>query len=299
MPATGRRFHLKQTSWYDARRDIIASTHAALNYLAHLNERFDGNWLLALAAYNCGPTTVQRAVAKNGSHDFWVIAADLPTETKRHIPRLLAAVAIVADPSSYGITLHPIANTRLFTEIDLGGPADLEFLMQVDGWSETGFKQLNPAFERGHTDPDGPYRILAPLALQARISRAVDELPAEERIPSRIHIVQPGDTLSEIAMRYSVGINTIRRRNNIRGNLIGVGAELVIRAPLLDGRNLRDGHTPGRYHHMIQPGDSFWSVARKYSTTGKTIAELNHLMLKDTLYPGQILIIRPAGETWR
>ncbi|MDP6183887.1 MAG: LysM peptidoglycan-binding domain-containing protein [Gammaproteobacteria bacterium] len=300
MPTTGQRFHLKQTNWYDARRDVVASTHAALNYLALLHRRFDGNWLLAVAAYNCGPAAVGRAVAKNGSHDFWVVGADLPAETRQYVRRLLAAIAIVNDPASYGVVLHPIANAQYFSEIDLGGPADLEYLTQVDGWSETEFKQLNAAFKRGYADPDGPFRILAPLALSARIGAAVAALPPEARRPSRIHLVESGDTLAEIAMRYGVGITTIRRQNNIRGDFIRVGAELVVRMPASGDRGERlDPSVPRGDRHMVQPGESFWTVARKYGTTGRIVAALNRLSLKDTLYPGQILIIRQSLKAGR
>jgi len=290
MPATGRRFHLRQTPWYDARRDVVLSTHAALDYLEQLHDRFQGDWLLAVAAYNCGPATVQRAIEKNQSYDFWTIARDLPPETRRHVPRLLATIEIVSNPSLHGIALHPVPNVPLFAEIDLGGPLDLEFAMSIEGWSEAGFKQLNPAFKRGYTDPDGPFKILAPLALNASITAAIDAIPDDQRMPVRAHVVQAGDTLSGIAMRYSVGINTIRRHNNIRGTLIKVGTELIVHAPGgaagTIGGYTRAAQPP---NHIVQPGESLWTIGAKYGTTAEKIATLNDLPRQATLFPGQSL----------
>jgi len=299
MPTTGRRFKLKQTRWYDARLDVIASTSAALDYLEQLHRRFAGNWLLALAAYNCGPATVQRIAQNVSAQRYWEIADELPAETRLYVSRLLATIEIIRRPKRYGVDLQPISNAQYFTEIDLGGPLDLNLLMTIDGWSEDGFKQLNAAFKRRYTDPQGSYRILAPVALRDRIVGVIDALSDDQRIPIRIHIVSAGDTLAAIAMRYDVGINTIKRRNQIRGNLIRIGAELIVHGPmiLVDGNNAgRSG--AGDHPHVVQPGDSFWTLGQKYGTSGKSIADLNNLSLGTTLSLGQVLVIhRPPDST--
>lgn len=299
MPATGHRFGLKQSRYYDARRDVVASTHAALDYLARLNEQFEGNWLLAVAAYNCGPATVQRAIRKRGARDFWAIVADLPLETRRHVPKLLAAVEIVGDPERYNVSLSPIANAPYFVEIDLGGPVDLDFLTAVDGWSEAQFEELNPAFKRNHTDPEGPFRILAPIALNGPITAALAAVEPDQRMSVRTHVVRSGDTLSQIAAHYAVDVNTLRRRNKINGNLIRVGTELIVRAPP-DARRTDQGTAAASQRHVVKRGDSFWTLARRYNTTAHNIADLNELSLKQLIYPGQTLLIsRDARQVSR
>ncbi|NLJ11685.1 MAG: transglycosylase SLT domain-containing protein, partial [Gammaproteobacteria bacterium] len=121
IPSTGRHFKLKQTHWYDARRDVLASTQAALDYLEYLHNMFDGDWLLALAAYNAGEGTVGRAIkrniARNLPTDYWNL--NLPAETQAYVPKLLAVSQLISAPDAYKIALSPIANEPYFTQIPL------------------------------------------------------------------------------------------------------------------------------------------------------------------------------------
>src|SRR5436309_10534809 len=113
IPGTGSRFGLKQDWWYDGRRDIVESTRAALDYLQHLHDEFDGDWLLAIAAYNCGEAMVERAVDMNrAAHrpvSFWELW--LPGETRAYVPKLLAMKRLVRDPESFGLEFSPIPNS--------------------------------------------------------------------------------------------------------------------------------------------------------------------------------------------
>ena len=288
MPATGSRFGLKQTPWYDARLDIIESTRAALDYLEHLHKGFAENWLLAIAAYNCGPAKVRRAMEKNQSDDFWGIAHDLPRETQLHIPKLLAAIQITRDPAEYGIALHAIKNAPWFRQLDLGGPIDFKVLVTAArGLSEHQFERLNPGFRRTVTDPEGPFRVLVPHELHGNIARAIASLSANQRMPVRTHIVVVGDTLSEISQRFGVGIAALQAHNKLRGNLIRVGDELHISGS--SNGPLDNGPSNVVVHHTVRRGDSLKTIGRQYGTTDIAIATLNNLSLDDTLQPGQHL----------
>ncbi|MFT4564024.1 MAG: membrane-bound lytic murein transglycosylase D [Gammaproteobacteria bacterium] len=289
MPRTGRRFGLKQSRWYDGRRDIVASTNAALDYLTQLHKNFDGNWLLALAAYNCGQATVKRAIAKNASQDFWTVAPDLPSETRRHVAKLIAAVAIFRNPPTYNVSLHPIENSQRFAEIDLGGPLDISALLNDGAWSEQSFKQLNPALSGYYTDPDGPYKILVPYALKTSLVERLASIPATQRQPVRTHRVVANDTLSEIASRYGVSVETIKVRNKLRGNLIHVGKELVITGPLTTQSNSRKQRAAEPDKYVVQNGDSFWTIGRRYGTSPAALAQMNGLSADRPLQIGQVL----------
>ena len=119
ISSTGKHYGLKQNWWYDGRRDILASTEAALNYLEKLHSQFDGDWQLALAAYNSGELNVGRAISRNQKlkkkTDFFSLK--LPSETRNYVPSLLALAEIVANPEKHGITLTPINNTPYFTKV--------------------------------------------------------------------------------------------------------------------------------------------------------------------------------------
>ncbi len=121
-------YGLKQDWWYDGRRDVVASTRAALDYLQSLHDQFDGDWLLAIAAYNCGEGNVQRAVSRNQRQranpiDFWHLK--LPTETRAYVPKLLAMRRIVADPASFGLEFSQIPDEPYFTQVATGGQIDM------------------------------------------------------------------------------------------------------------------------------------------------------------------------------
>jgi len=122
IPSTGKLYGLQQDWWQDQRRDVIASTDAAISYLTKAQKRFDGDWLLALAAYNAGPGAIQRAINKNTkagkTTDYWSLK--LARETSRYVPRLLAISTVIQSPEKYGVELHPLDNEPGFTAVKIG-----------------------------------------------------------------------------------------------------------------------------------------------------------------------------------
>src|SRR3989338_5753967 len=133
IPSTGRHFNLRQTNWYDGRRDITASTNAAMNYLTRLHDMFNGDWLLALAAYNAGEGTVSRAIERNQKlgppTDHWNLP--LPKETQEYVPKLLAVAQIVTSPQAYGVDLNPIANEPYFEVVAFKPRMDLSSIAEM------------------------------------------------------------------------------------------------------------------------------------------------------------------------
>ncbi len=128
IPDTGSRYGLKQDWWYDGRRDVVESTRAALDYLQSLHDEFNGDWLLAIAAYNCGEMAVERALdanrAKGKPLDFWSLK--LPKETQAYVPKLLAMRRLVADPEAFDIAISPIPNQPYFARVETHGQIDLK-----------------------------------------------------------------------------------------------------------------------------------------------------------------------------
>lgn len=292
MPDTGRRFGLKQTRWYDARLDPVASTRAALDYLERLRDQFDGDWLLAVAAYNCGPATVRRALARRGADDFWSIADALPSETRIHVPRLLAVIEVIAQRDPGNITVKPIPDEPYFERIDLGGPIDLEYLRASDERLRDTFKTLNAAHRKRYTDPEGPFRILVPRPLVAPITDAIAEVPAEHRAPNRSYVVKSGDTLGRIAQAHDISVASLRRHNGLSGSLIRPGQELIV--PAIDGAAEPDAAASER-EHVVASGESLWTIAKRYGGTSSALAKANGLRPDATLRPGQKLRIRVAA----
>jgi membrane-bound lytic murein transglycosylase D len=301
IPGTGRRYDLKQNWYYDGRRDVIAATTAALDYLQFLSEEFEGDWLLAIAAYNCGEANIARAVKRNRKAgkptDFFSLK--LPRETRAYVPKLLAMRRIVNDPATHGLEFAPIPNEPYFAQIDVAGQIDLHVAAELAELAPEELLALNPAFNHWVTDPDGPYQLLVPVDREARFTEAVAALPPEKRVRVVYHHVRKGDTLGGIADKYGVSIAAIKTANKIRGTLIRPGQDLLITAaPTGMGSTASTTLVAAREprntadKHIVRRGDTLWSIARSHGATMESIVSSNGLSSEDTLAVGQVLQIR-------
>jgi membrane-bound lytic murein transglycosylase D len=303
---TGRRYGLKQNWYYDGRRDVVASTNAALDYLQFLHDEFDGDWLLAVAAYNCGEARVAREVAYNrrAGKPTDYFSLKLPRETRAYVPKLLAMRRIVGDPTAQGLAFSPIPNAPFFVKVDVGGQLDLQVAAELADLSKEEMLALNPAFNHWVTDPDGPHQILVPLDRQDRFKEGIAALPPQERVRIVYHRVRRGDTLGEIADKYGVSVAVLRSANKIRGNTIHPGQDLLIAAApkgmkLPSGAelaSLAEEETPVRSRsssdkHVVRRGDTLWSIARTHGVSMDRIADRNGLSRSGTLSIGQVLSI--------
>jgi membrane-bound lytic murein transglycosylase D len=298
VPSTGRRFGLKLNWWYDGRRDIVASTRAALDYLEYLHNTFDGDWLLALAAYNSGEGTVLKAMHRNRRHhrptDFWSLR--LPRETEQYVPRLLALRDIVAAPEKLGINLKPIADEAYLTSVKIDSQLDLATAAKLAGMDLDELRQLNPGFNRWATAPDGPHRLLLPLDKAANFAIQVAELSPGDRVHWVRHRIRRGETLGGIALHYRTTVRVLRQLNKLHGHFIRAGHYLLI--PIEDnaGRSERFNVSQivknnDRIVHTVAPGDNLWILARRFGTTVKQLCAWNRISSRAFLRPGQQLIV--------
>lgn len=303
IPATGRRYGLKQNWYYDGRRDVVAATTAALDYLQFLAAEFEGDWLLAVAAYNCGEMNVTRALARNRSAgkpiDFFSLK--LPKETRAYVPKLLAMRRIVADPTSHGLAFAPIANQPYFAQVEVAGQIDLHVAAELAALPKEELLALNPAFNHWVTDPDGPHRLLVPVDRHAKMLEGIAALPPEQRVRVVYHRVRSGDTLGGIADKYGVSVATLKASNRIRGTTIHPGQDLLVtaaprgtdtRLASLDSDELDvKPARRGSGKHVVRRGDTLWSIARSHSVTMDRLATTNGLRRDSTLSVGQVLNI--------
>jgi membrane-bound lytic murein transglycosylase D len=314
---TGRRFGLKQDFWYDGRRDPIEATRAALDYLQALHDEFGGDWLLAIAAYNCGELTVTRAMQKNERAgrptDFWHLK--LPTETRGYVPELLAMRRLVADPARFGLEFSRIRNEPYFVPIATGGQIDLQVVADIAGVGVDELYTLNPAFHRFATDPTGPDRLLVPIDVAEGLEQTLLELTPVQRMPIAHYSVQRGDTIASIARRFSTRPEVIRELNDlgpkarpvIQGSLnvpsdAGTLPEKVARAAMLADSPLRRGRH--RHHRGMRPdirvvrrGDTLYGIAHRMHTDVKTLAAANGLRPGERLHAGQRLHLDTAAPS--
>lgn len=304
-PATGRLYGLRQGWWYDGRRDIYASTQAALDYLKGLQTRFEGNWLLALAAYNAGPGRVNRAVIRarrqGRPSDYW--ALDLPRETRRYVPKLLALKTLFADPEAFGITLPPLPNVRMIAVVDIGNQIDLALAAELAEMDLDEIYQFNPGFNRWATAPDGPHRLLVPVEKAKAFSQRLARYPPEARVTWLRHKVRPGQTLSHIARRYHTTVALLQHTNKLAGTRIRAGQHLLVPKSAQDpkryalsaeGRRRALQETPRqgkKVYHVVAEGESLWAISRRHAVSLKSLAKWNGLAPGDVLRPGDRLVV--------
>ena len=230
MPVTAKHVGLRQDWWFDGRRDIVAATEAALDYLSELHQRFDGDWLQAIAAYNAGRARVNKAIRLNRSLgkpvDFWHLP--LPEETRSYVPKLIALLTIIANPEAHNITLPVLANNPYFTAVDTGGQLDLQVAARLTGATVEEMQRLNPGLIRSTTPPASPHTLLIPRSSEQRFREQLARLPADQRVLSVKYRVRWGDTLSTIAKNSRTTVTRLREINQLGSSRIFAGKLLIV-----------------------------------------------------------------------
>ncbi|MFO7326068.1 MAG: LysM peptidoglycan-binding domain-containing protein [Pseudomonadota bacterium] len=307
IPTTGTRFNLKQDWWYDGRRDIVASTQAALDYLTYLHDHFDGDWLHAIAAYNTGEGNVARAIRRNRAEkkrvDFWNLR--LPAETRAYVPRLLAMAAIVAEPEKYGLSIEGIPDKPYFEEVETGGQISIEVAAELAGITTEQMYDLNPAYHRWATDPTGPHRLLVPVESAAAFRESLLQLTPDQRLRVERYTVREGDTVSSIAQQFGTSPQVLRELNQLgNANNVVVGAELRVPskvsslpAVVLQAAARVDSRGPDavRAVHVVRKGDTLSGIARRYKVSVATLARINGIRTDSILRIGQRIRLHAEG----
>jgi len=230
MPGTASDFGLKRTFWYDGRRDIFDSTNAALDYLTYLANYFNGDWLLAIAAYDTGEGNVQNAIARNLREglptDFWSLR--LASETRSYVPRLLALAAIIAHPDRYPVSLPPVEDKAVVGSVHIDKQIKLTDAAKLAGISVNQLKVLNPGLSRTATDPRADSKLLLPLDSINNFKTNLSNFNPPATQSYGHYRVQRGDTLQSIANRFGVSVDDLRQANNIYTRHVPRGKVLLI-----------------------------------------------------------------------
>ncbi len=311
IPSTGRFLGLKQNWWYDGRRDIIESTRAAIHYLDTLAIQFDGDWELALAAYNAGPGKIRSALRYNRKRkrqtDFWSLTK-IRNETRAYVPKLFALKELFSHPHRYGLDLIPMRDEVSYEVVELDGQIDLALAADLAGISVNQLYQLNPAFNRWATAPDGPHRLLLPRGKAEQFRQGVAQVPPNKRINWVRHKIKNGETLSHISRKYRTSVALIREVNNIRGTQIRAGKHLMVPTATKSLRSytlsqnsrierIQNTNRSGTKRiHIVRPGQSLWSISRSYGVSTQALAKWNGIAPIDTLRVGQKLVVWTRGK---
>jgi len=270
----------------------------ALDYLEQLHDEFDNDWLLALAAYNAGNGRVARAqrsnAAKGRPTDYWSL--NLPRETRRYVPKMLALSRIVADPEAYDVEIPPVENAPAFEIADIGGQIELARAAELADINLETLRWLNAGQLRWATAPDRAAELLVPAGTGARLEDGVAELSPDERVRWRHYTIRSGDNLIGIAKKFDTQVALLRRVNGIKGSMIRAGATLMIPGsewnPALAGADQPSASPVG---YRVRRGDSLYVIAGKFKVSVDDIVTWNALDPGKYLQPGQTLTLYVPG----
>jgi membrane-bound lytic murein transglycosylase D len=227
MPRTGKHLGLAQDSWVDERSDPEEATRAAAKYLKYLHNRFD-DWNLALAAYNAGEGTVQKAINRHGTRDFWTLVERraFSKETREYVPKIHAAIKVAQAPESYGLEVEledPLKGEALPTEESV----DLRVVAECAGTDLEELKLLNPGLRRLMTPTNRPFELKVPEGTADEAAACLASIPANKKV--RLHVVRKGQTLSTVAKKYGTNAKTLAQANRISTkSRLSLGTELII-----------------------------------------------------------------------
>lgn len=312
IPSTGKHFGLKQNWWTDNRRDVTAATDAALTYLQKLHVMF-GTWELALAAYNAGEGTVQRAIERNRRKglptDYQSLS--LPPETRNYVPKLQAVKNIVANPERYGLDISPIPDQPYFTKIEAPAKIDASVAAKLAGVSLEEFTALNPAHNRPVLASNtGKQEILVPMGKEDEFSSNLANYD-KPLVSWQTYQPRRGERLDTIASKFGISVARLRDVNDIssRSRLkssqpllvpskdAGESAPEELKVEEIVSAATDAEPSTGSSRHKVRKGDSIYSIAKRYGMTAKQLMAANGLK-NGRLRNGQILSVNAkAGKS--
>ena len=305
IPSTGRMYGLDEDWWHEDRRDVLASTKAAVRYLKDLNRMFDGDWLLSIAAYNAGPGRVQRAIDKNRNQgkrtDYWSL--DLPKETEKYVPKLLALGKVLKNPERFNQKLIKIENKPYLEPINLESQFDLALIAQWTNLSIDEIYSFNPGLKRWATPEALPYTILLPVDVVGDFKEILTNQKNRPKVSWTRYKVKEGDSLSIIAQNFNTTINQIQSVNNINGSLIRANSYLIV--PLAreseayyslsdvqrEKSRLNATKNSDKLIYKVVSGDSLWKISRNFDVTVNDLVRWNKIVPTAPLSIGKELVI--------
>ncbi len=319
IEGTGRRYGLQVNTWVDERRQPEKATRAAIKYLSKLYREFD-DWYLAVAAYNAGERRIENAISNHGTRDFWEIAVTdgIFLETKRYVPKLIAAIVIGRNPEKYGFTDIEYFKPQQYELIDVPAGTDLGAVAAVANTSLKQIRALNNELIKNQTPPkQGSYTLRIPTGTRELIAGNLDKYQ-RARTAKLVattnfltHTVQRGETLSQICRNYNISTTTLLKANNLRSSRLQQGLRLRIPATATTLLALKKDEQPKALAkndaanrrttalHQVRPGETLSRIASQYQVSVRELMQWNTLTAKSKVRAGQRLTLhldRPAPE---
>lgn len=309
---TGRAYGLSQSELIDLRRDPLKSTKAALDYLEYLHRFFDGDWELAIAAYNGGEGTIKRARDKNASKgkktDFWSL--NVRRETMDYVPKLFALAIIVENPEKYNVVLQPIPSSPVIERVAINKSINLKDAANECNINSDSFTRLNAAYLRSITPSTctvlvpkhhvATFKSVLPSLEDADWQKALEiaKDEANTKMITKTYRVKKGDSLYAIARKFGVTVSNLKKENRLRSDKLKIGQKLkvqTIKTVSTSGSNSQKSEKGVKIvSYTVKSGDTLYGIARKHGVSINSIQKTNGMGKKTGIKPGQKLTIPKA-----
>ena len=288
MPRTGRLYELNKSWWSEDRHDPFKSTEAAIGYLKYLYQRFDGDIYLSIAAYNAGPSLVDKRINQNKRKgediDFWSL--NLPTQTKNYVPKYIALRELILNPEKYGITLPNIPYDSVVQKIIIPGQVEILALSEYLEIKPELLYKLNAGYTKWASAPKDESIFFIPKEKYFLFSSEKNPFNKTNDINWISHTVNKGDNLWDLAIKYDTEVDVIKEVNYLNNDLLSINDNLLI--PL--GKTKSNNFIPYEMY-IVSEGDTLWSIAKKYNLNVNNLARMNSLNKNEYLQLGQQLSI--------
>lgn len=293
MASTAREYGLRVDWWVDERADPWKATTAAARYLSDLHRTF-GDWPLALAAYNCGPGCVRRTLEKEGVETFWELLerGALPRETRGYVPTFYATIVLAGSPERFGFLLPATARPD-FDEVVVQGPVSLSYLAETTRLDPETLKDLNGELHRGIVPP-GRWSLRVPRGSGRLVADRAWKLE-DPSVGVASYVSGSGESLRALATRIGVDERELRAINGLRGDRVPAGRTLWVPLHQTELSARLTHASSGPSWHVVEAGDTLYSIARRNGLTVAELVDLNRLGSDLVIHPGDRLIVKPPA----
>jgi membrane-bound lytic murein transglycosylase D len=314
IEGTGRNHGLKIDSWVDERREPDKATKAAIRYLNRLYTEF-GDWYLAVAAYNGGEKRIETAIKNYNTDNFWEIADSegIYLETKRYVPKLIAAILIARNPEKFGFTDIKYQTPQQYETVEVPGGVDLEAIAVTGNTTVKRLRALNNELQKNQTPPKyKQYALRIPVGTKELVASNLDKLHPIATTIYTTHTVKNGETLTTISNMYNISKTTLLKANNIRTAELKKGLHIQIPTTATKYVLLKKGERPEdrvakannssnkqKVEHLMKQGDTLDKIAKQYQVPIKSIMQWNKISDQRQVKNGQkvtIYLDRPAPD---
>lgn len=304
MPGTGARFGLRQTAWLDERNSYEQATRASAKYLRWLADRYNGNWLLAMAAYNTGEGNIDRAIAQAGTADFWSIYPYIYKETRNYVPNILATILIAKNPRRYGFDhIRPDA-PLLYDIVRVPNATSLQLVANMTGTSVDLLRAINPELRRDTTPRGEMYNLRVPPGHGNQVVAMLKRVPSNARdVNARFVIVAPNETWEDVARRNGVNAEQLKQMNN--GTELKAGTRLIvpnsIRTVAMPYERRRAGETANGGSSLVvvraRGGETLAQIAASHNASVDEVARINNIAPNERLSAGREIRVPSSSKS--